>query len=335
MQLIKGKTHIDFLGLRWVALAGSTLLILVCVWSLFARGLNFGIDFTGGTVVEIGFDDAVEVGKVREQLAGGGFDKALVQYFGTARDVMVRLPVREDTDSAEISDQVMKLLRDARNETLAPEQRPGRDQTCIAGSETRACSVQMRRVEFVGPQVGKELTEKGGLAMLYAIAMIMVYVALRFEWRFSLGAIAAIFHDVIITIGAFSLGGIEFSLTVLAALLAVIGYSLNDTIVVFDRIRENFRRMRKGGTVEIMNGAINQTLPRTLLTSATTMLVLLALFFLGGEVIHGFSIALIIGIVVGTYSSIFVASPVVLMLGLSREDMLAPKKEGAGADSLP
>ncbi|MCG6872448.1 MAG: protein translocase subunit SecF [Gammaproteobacteria bacterium] len=329
MKIIRGKTNVNFLGMRRIALAFSVFLIVVGLASVFSRGLNLGIDFTGGTVVEIGFDEAVEISHVRERLAAGGFGKAVVQYFGTARDLMVRLPVQADVASAELSDQVMKLLRDARGETLAPEQRPGRDQTCVIKGESGACTVQMRRVEFVGPQVGKELTEKGGLAMLYAMALIMVYVALRFEWRFSMGAIAALIHDVVITVGVFSILQLEFSLTVMAAILAVIGYSLNDTIVVFDRIRENFRRIRKGGTVEIMNSAINQTLPRTLLTSVTTMLVLLALFFLGGEVIRGFSIALIIGVVIGTYSSIFVASPLVLMLGLSREDMLLPKKEGA------
>ncbi|MDH3689029.1 MAG: protein translocase subunit SecF, partial [Gammaproteobacteria bacterium] len=226
-------------------------------------------------------------------------------------------------------------LRAVYGEQLSETQQD-RVQKCRGGSgEVADCAVQMRRVEFVGPQVGKELTEDGGLAMIYALIGILIYVAWRFEWRFAVGSVVALVHDVVVTIGIFSLLQMEFSLPVLAAVLAVIGYSLNDTIVVFDRIRENFRKIRKGTTVEIMNKSINQTLRRTLLTSLTTLLVLITLFLLGGEVIHGFAAALMIGVVVGTYSSIFVASPTVLYLGVSREDMMPVKKEGAELDALP
>lgn len=230
----------------------------------------------------------------------------------------------------------MEVLRKPLGERLSGSS-TGDRQTCMVGgsSEVTNCEVQMRRVEFVGPQVGQELTEQGTMAMIYALIGILIYVAWRFEWRFAVGSVVALIHDVIITVGVFSVLGLEFSLPVLAAVLAVIGYSLNDTIVVFDRIRENFRKMRRGDTIEIMNSSINQTLRRTILTSITTMLVVLTLFFLGGEVIHGFSAALMVGIIVGTYSSIYVASPVVLGLGITREDMAVVKKEGAEMDPLP
>jgi len=249
--------------------------------------------------------------------------------------VLIRLPADPEVDAAETSSLIMTSLRMPYGETLA--QTPENDsQRCIFQDGTTGdCTVQMRRVEFVGPQVGDELTEKGGLAMLYALIGILAYVAWRFEWRFALGAVIALVHDVLVTVGFFSLLGLEFSLPVLAAVLAVIGYSLNDTIVVFDRIRENFRKMRKGTIVDIMNSAINQTLRRTLLTSLTTLLVVVTLILLGGEIIKGFAVALFIGILVGTYSSIFVASPVVLSLRITRDDMLVIKKEGEEADSLP
>jgi preprotein translocase subunit SecF len=271
---------------------------------------------------------------VRVQEAG--IEDAIVQHFGTARDVMVRLPANQAKNTATLSTEVMEVLRKPLNERLS-DTSTGDQQTCLTGSsvEANSCKVQMRRVEFVGPQVGQELTEQGTMAMIYALIGILIYVAWRFEWRFAVGSVVALVHDVVITVGMFSLLGLEFSLPVLAAVLAVIGYSLNDTIVVFDRIRENFRKMRRGDTVEIMNTSINQTLRRTVLTSVTTLLVVLTLFFLGGEVIHGFSAALMIGIVVGTYSSIYVASPVVLGLGISREDLAVVKKEGAELDPLP
>ena len=335
MEFLKRDTQFDFLGKRRLAGMFSLALIALGIASLLVRGLNFGIDFSGGTLVEVSYKDSVTVEEIREQLTSARFYDARVQYFGTSRDILVRLPVRSVDNNAVVSSEIMETLRLPYSETLA-ESPQGGVQQCVSEQGLGECNVQMRRVEFVGPQVGGELTEKGGLAMIYALIGILIYVAWRFEWRFALGAVAALVHDVLITISFISLLGLEFSLPVLAALLAVIGYSLNDTIVVFDRMRENFRKMRKGGPVEVMNGSINQTLRRTILTSLTTLLVVATLLLIGGEVIKGFSAALFIGILVGTYSSIFIASPVVLGLGISREDMLVVKKEEtAEGDGLP
>ncbi len=306
MQLLNRQTQIDFLGQRRYAIILSLVLVVVSLASLAVQGLKLGIDFTGGTLIEVGYQEPVDLVPVRDALFAAEFADAQVQHFGTARELLVRIAPREGVNSATISTQILSALQGA----------PG------------ANGVEMRRVEFVGPQVGEELTEQGGLAILYALAGILAYVAFRFEYRFAAGSVAALAHDVIITLGFFSLFQVEFDLTVLAALLAVIGYSLNDTIVVFDRIRENFRVMRKGSTQEVMNRSINQTLSRTLMTSFTTLLVLLALFFLGGEIIHGFSLALVVGVVVGTYSSIYVASTTALALGVSREDLMTRKGEG-------
>lgn len=335
-QIIK-DTSIDFLGKRRLALVISLVVIAVSIGALLTRGLNFGIDFTGGTLVEAGYEQAVEIEKVRTALSEGGFEDAVVQYFGTSRDVLIRLPVtaeREEIKAVDLSNAVMQSLRAPAGETLA-EQAVGDNQQCRVGGEVRDCSVQMRRVEFVGPQVGDELKEQGSLAMLYALIGILIYVTFRFEWRFAVGSVVALVHDVVITVGVFSLFQFDVSLAVLAAVLAVIGYSLNDTIVVFDRVRENFRKLRKSDPVEVMNQSINETLPRTLLTSLTTLFVVLSLLFLGGEVIRGFALALLVGVLVGTYSSIFVASPTVLTLGVSREDLMPVVKEGAEADDQP
>ncbi|MEE9560626.1 MAG: protein translocase subunit SecF [Acidiferrobacterales bacterium] len=324
------QTKIDFIGTRKLPMALSALLIIGTFVVLFTRGLNLGLDFTGGTLVELSYADPVEVSDVRQELAQGGFADAVVQHFGTARDVMVRIPLKKDKASAAISEEVVSVLRKARNE-IGVESQPGKAQKCSSGPNRSIvdCQMQVRRVEFVGPQVGEELVEKGGLALIYTLIAILVYVLFRFEWRFAVGSIVAVAHDVLITFGFFSITQMEFSLSVLAATLAVLGYSLNDTIVVFDRIRENFRRMRKASVVDTMNVSINQTLSRTIITSGTTMLTVLALFFLGGEIMRGFSTALIVGIVVGTYSSIYVATPTVLALGISRDDLLPVKKEGA------
>ncbi len=311
MQFFKRDTHVDFMSKRKLALIFSGLMILIALGALFARGLSLGIDFTGGTLVEVGFSQEVELNTVREALGQDGFGDAVVQHFGTSRDVLVRLAPQADVASAELSDRAFKAI-----------------QRVDAGAD-------LRRVEFVGPQVGDELTEDGGLAMLYALIGILIYVGLRFEYRFAVSSVVALVHDVIITIGFFALVQVEFDLPVLAAVLAVIGYSLNDTIVVFDRIRENFRKIRKGETEEIINASINQTLSRTLITSGTTLLVLIALFLFGGEIIHGFALALIVGIVVGTYSSIYVASTSVIMMGVSRADLMPVKKEDEAADELP
>jgi preprotein translocase subunit SecF len=311
MQLFKSETHINFMGKRKLAMMLSGLLIVIALGSLLVRGLSLGIDFTGGTLVEIGFPQAVELPAVREKLSEAGYADAVVQHFGTSRDVLIRLAPQEDLASAELSDSVFEALQSLES------------------------SVDLRRVEFVGPQVGDELTEDGGLAMLYALIGILIYVGLRFEYRFALGAVVALIHDVVITIGLFSVLQVEFDLPVLAAVLAVIGYSLNDTIVVYDRIRENFRKIRKGESVDVINTSLNQTLARTLVTSLTTLLVLLALFIFGGEIIHGFAMALIIGVVVGTYSSIYVAGSTILMMGVSKADLMPVKKEDEAADNLP
>ena len=335
MEFLKRDTRIDFIGRRRIAALISISVIVIVLLSLFFRGLNLGIDFTGGTLVEVSYSSSVNTEEVRANLRRSGLDGVVVQYFGTSRDVLIRLPADPEVDAAESSSLIISSLREPYGETLAQSSENDSQRCVFQDGTTGDCTVQMRRVEFVGPQVGGELTEKGGLAMLYALLGILAYVAWRFEWRFALGAVIALVHDVVVTVGIFSLLGLEFSLPVLAAVLAVIGYSLNDTIVVFDRIRENFRKMRKGTIVEIMNSAINQTLRRTLLTSLTTLLVVVTLILLGGEIIKGFAVALFIGILVGTYSSVFVASPVVLSLRITRDDMLLIKKEGEEADSLP
>ncbi len=303
MEIIHG-TNIDFMGRRRFAMILSLLLVIASVVSLATRGLNLGLDFTGGTLIELEYPDAVELSDVRQALAAAGFGGATVQNLGSSRDVVVRLAPRGDESTAELSTRVL--------ETLTRDY--GQD-------------IEMRRVEFVGPQIGKELTEKGGLAILYVLIGILIYVTVRFQWRFSVGAIVALIHDAVVTLGVFSLFQFNFDLSVLAAILAVIGYSLNDTIVVYDRVRENFRLLRKGTPMEIFNLSVNQMLSRTVITSMTTLLVLTSLFIFGGEMIHGFATALIIGVVVGTYSSIFVASTAALWLGVTRTDLLQKKKE--------
>ena len=299
------RFNFDFMGKRRQAFIFSLALIIGSLISLATRGLNFGIDFTGGALVEVSYQEAVELDQVRSRLAAAELGNAVAQYFGSAREVLIRVPQTQGKNNVDASDAIIAALRE-----------PG-------------LPVEVRRAEYVGPQVGEELQEDGGLAMIYALIMIFIYIAFRFQRLFSVGAIAALAHDVIITVGFFSITQIDFDLTVLAALLAVIGYSLNDTIVVFDRIRENFRRIRKGAPVEIVNASLNQTLSRTLTTSLTTLLVLAALFSLGGEIIRPFSTALIVGVLIGTYSSIYVASPVTLVLGISKQDLMPVEKEGA------
>lgn len=311
MNNLAAQNTIDFMSRRNLALAFSAALLLVSIASLALRGLNLGIDFTGGTLVEVGYPDTADLTEVRAALEAGGFEGAVVQHFGTSQDVLIRLSPKVTEGSADISTRILTTLQ--------------------GGGQT----VDLRRVEFVGPQIGDELTEDGGLAMLAALFGVLIYVYFRFEIRFSLGAVIALIHDVVITMGIFSLFQFEFDLSVLAAVLAVIGYSLNDTIVVYDRVRENFRKMRKGTPLDIVNRSITQTLSRTLVTSLTTLLVLFALFVFGGEIIHGFSRALIIGVVVGTYSSIYVASSAVLMLGVSKADLMPVEKEGAELDNIP
>ncbi len=312
MRTLSSSLKIDFMGKRKLAMAFSIALVVIALASLAMRGLVFGIDFTGGTLIEVGYSQDAVLEKARQVLAENGFAEAQVQQFGTPRDVLIRLAPREGVKSSELSDKVFGLL-----------------------SKQAGGKVELRRVEFVGPQVGDELTEDGALAVLVSLIAILMYVAVRFEWRFAVGSVVALVHDVTITLGFFALFQLEFDLTVLAAVLAVIGYSLNDTIVVFDRIRENFRKIRKGDSQEIINTSLNQTLSRTIVTSVTTLIVLLALFIIGGEIIHNFSLALILGIVVGTYSSIYVASSAVLMLGVSKADLMPVQKEGQQIDDMP
>lgn len=311
MQIFRNKNDWDFMGKRKIALVVSAVLLLISIASLATRQLELGIDFTGGVLIEVGYPDAAELDQIRSAISAAGYPEATVQNFGTPRDVLIRLAPEDEKSSAEISEAVLATLR-------ASE--PG---------------VEMRRVEFVGPQVGKELTEQGGLAMLFALLMILAYVAFRFQWKFAVGAVAALVHDVILTLGFFSVFGVGFDLSVLAAVLAVIGYSLNDTIVVFDRIRENFLKLRKKTPEQVMNISINQMLGRTIITSGTTLLVLLALFILGGEVIHNFALALIVGIVIGTYSSTYVASAAALFLDVNTRDLLPPERDDKELEAIP
>ncbi|HAW76791.1 MAG TPA: protein translocase subunit SecF [Alteromonas australica] len=313
MQLLKLSDSVNFMRLRFPAMVLSTLLILGSFVSLGVNSLNWGLDFTGGTLIEVGYEDAANLSDIRGKLNDANFGDAIVQNFGSSQDVLIRISPRDGVKAATIGEQVLEALR------------------------ADGTAVDMRRIEFVGPNVGEELTEQGGLAMLVALLCILVYVAMRFEWRFALGSVSALTHDVILTLGLFSVLQIEFDLTVLAAVLAVIGYSLNDTIVVCDRIRENFRKIRKGEPVDIINTSLTQTLNRTIITSLTTVLVLVALFYKGGALIHGFATALLFGVVVGTYSSIYIASSVALALGISKEDLMPPQveKEGADLDPMP
>lgn len=301
---VKKETMINFMGKRKTALIFSLLLVLASIGSIFTRGLNLGIDFTGGYLIEAGYKADVDLEKVRAALATEGFKDAQVQNFGSSKDIIVNIAPRKDINKAAIGDNILAILKTTSSE-----------------------KVEMRRIEFVGPQIGDELRDDGGIALLVALGGILIYISLRFQLKSAVGAILALVHDVIITVGFFSMLQIEFDLTVLAAILAVIGYSLNDTVVVLDRIRETFRGIRKTSAEDILNISINQTLARTLVTSLTTLLVLFALFFLGGEIIHGFAFALIIGVVVGTYSSIYVASATLLMMKIHKQDFLVVAKE--------
>lgn len=305
---------IDFMGMRKIAIVLSAVLLLASVLSLVFKGLNLGVDFTGGTVIELTYPGEIAPDDVRSQLETAGFDKFTVSRYGGLDKVLVRMSPQgeekalklkgsENTNRAELSNKVLNTLKES-----------------VSG-------IRMDRVEFVGPQIGEELREKGGMAMLIAIACILIYVSLRFEFRFSVGAVVALVHDVVITLGFFSITGFDFDLTVLAAILAIIGYSLNDTIVVFDRVRENFRLLRKEEPVGVVNKSINHTLARTIVTSLTTLLVLMALFFFGGEAVHAFSLAMIVGVIIGTYSSIYVASTSLLLMGVTKEALIPPEKE--------
>ncbi len=304
MKILSKQLNINFMGKRNLALAMSGLLVILSIISIATNGLNLGIDFTGGYLIEVGYENDADITPIRETLANNNFADAQVQHFGTSKDILIRIAPREDANQASVSDEIISVLRQGTDEKL-----------------------EMRRVEFVGPQVGEELRDQGGLALLIALGCILVYVGFRFQLKSAIGAIFALIHDVIITVGIFSILQVDFDLSVLAAILAVIGYSLNDTVVVLDRIRETFRYIRKKTPAEILNLSINQTLSRTMMTSLTTLIVLFALFFLGGEVIHGFAFALIIGVFVGTYSSIYVASSTLMMMGVKKQDFLVESKE--------
>ena len=305
MHLLSKETNINFVGVRKYALAISALMLIIAIYSIATKGLNFGIDFTGGTMIEIAYPEQADLSGIRDTLANNGYEDAVVQNFGSISDVLIRLPVIEGQNMATLSDEVVSLLE-----------------------QSTTSALDVKRVEFVGPQVGEDLAEDGGLAVLYALIGILIYVALRFEYRFAISSVFALVHDVVVTVGFFSLFRVPFDLTVLAAILAVIGYSLNVTIVVFDRIRENFLKLRNASPEEVVNLSVNSTLGRTIMTSLTTLLVVIALFLFGGDVIHGFAMALLVGIIIGTYSSIYVASSSVLLMGVSKTDLIPPEKEG-------
>lgn len=312
MRLFVYKQALGFMRFKWPALIFSIFMIFASLVSLFTKGLNLGLDFTGGTVIEVAFQQQADLTKVRNSLASSGFPDAQVQYFGNSQEVMIRIAPRPGVEQKAIGEQILSAIN--------------------AVAET---PVTVRKVDVVGSAVGEELKEDGFLAVLMALVGILIYVAARFEWRFSVGAVASLIHDVIITLGLFSVTGMEFDLTVLAAILALIGYSINDTIVVFDRIREMFRKMRDATVDETVNEAITSTLSRTTMTSFTTALTLIVLFFMGGAMIHGFATALLFGIAIGTYSSVFVASALAVILGATREDLMPTVVEKEGADSAP
>jgi preprotein translocase subunit SecF len=309
----------DFMGVRRLAAMGSLILVLVSIASLAIRGLDFGLDFTSGTSVRLNFSESVEISQINQTLSEQGYGDAVVVSFGSDRDIRVILPVDESVAEADQASQAVRIGEGIRD---------------ILAQATDA-EISLEGSDYVSAKVGTELAEQGSLGMLVALGIIMVYIAVRFQFKFSVGAVVALAHDLVITLGIFSVSGMEFNLNTLAAMLAIIGYSLNDTIVVSDRIRENFRRLRSGTPEEMVNVSLNQTLGRTIITSFTTLLVLVSILFVGGESTQGFAIALIIGVLVGTYSSIYIASNVILMMNVTREDLMIPIKEGSELDDIP
>jgi preprotein translocase subunit SecF len=310
MEFFHKVPHINFLGVRKLAMGMSLVVLIAAIASLAVHGLNFGVDFTGGVTVQVSYPVSADLAKVRADLNAGGFQNAVAQNYGTPQDVLIRLQVAKGETDKDTGNKVVAALQ---------KSEPG---------------VKLQQVNFVGPEVGKDLATKGALAFVITLVAILIYIIMRFEWRLAVGAVAATLHDVVFVVGFFSLLHIEFDLNVLASVLAVMGYSVNDTVVVFDRIRENFRKMRKGTPMEIMNAAINDTLSRTIMTSGVTLLVVIALLILGGPILHGFSLALFIGIIVGTYSSIYIASATALMLGISKSDLM-PVQKGKEVDDMP
>lgn len=303
MRLIKSKTRIDFLGQRRIAYVISAILIVISIGSLLTQGLALGVDFTGGVIVEVGYEQPADLGSVRDALANGGYPDATVQFFGSTTDVMIRLGPQETKDTAQVSTSIMTALH----------------------AETK--SAELKRVQYVGSQVGDELVNKGGLAILYTLIGILIYVIVRFHWKLAAGAVVALAHNVLVVVGMFSLFQWQVDLTVLAAVLAILGYGVNDTIVTFDRVRENFPRMRKADTFTVMNVSINEMLARTVMTAMTVILAILALLIFGGDSIHGFSLAMLIGTVFGVYATIYVAGAVALELNVTKEDIFPPKEE--------
>lgn len=309
MKFFARVPKFNFMSQRKLGLMVSSVLTVTAILLVIFRGLNFGIDFTGGVLVEVVYPESVELDSVRQDLTEGGYERAIVQYFGGSSTVLIRLPPAENASSSQVSTNILKALH---------------------ASEK---GIELRRIEFVGPQVGEELTVNGTLALLMAFIGIMIYIAFRFEWKFSVGAIAALIHDALMVVGFLSLTWVEFDLTTLAAILALIGYSNNETIVIFDRVRENFINVRKGDTYEIVNMSVNQTLLRSIITHLTTLIVLSALYFVGGASVHSFSVSLMVGVIVATYSSIYVSTGLAVALGISREDLVPPPKEEL--DELP
>jgi len=302
MEFFRIKQDIPFMSYGRYTTAISLITFVLAVFFLTTRGLNFGIDFTGGTVMEVHYAQPADLNKVRAEIAGMGMHDVLVQNFGSSHDVLIQVPLKQNTLGAKLSDHVLDTLR------------------------KQDASVEMRRVEFVGPQVGKDLVENGALALLLVSLGIVCYLWVRFEWKFGVAAIIANLHDVIIILGFFAFFRWDFSLSVLAAVLAVFGYSVNESVVVFDRIRENFRKMRKAGVAEVIDNAITRTMSRTIITHLSTQIMVTAMLFLGGETLHYFALALTIGILFSIYSSVLVASPILMMLGVSRQDFIKPEK---------
>lgn len=311
MEFFRIKRDIPFMSWGKYTTTISLLTFIVSVFFLFTKGLNLGVDFTGGTVMEVGYTQSADIGKIRDILIKLGLPDASVQNFGTSRDVMIRLPAKPDISSASLSETVIAALRQD-------------DKTA-----------EIRRVEFVGPQVGKELVENGALALLMVSLGIVAYLAVRFEWKFGVAGIIANLHDVVIILGFFAFFQWEFSLTVLAAILAILGYSVNESVVIFDRIRENFRKMRKAPVTQVIDNAITRTMSRTIITHGSTQMVVVAMLFFGGEALHYFALALTIGILFGIYSSVLVASPLLMLLGVSREDIVKPEKKKDEVEALP
>ncbi|MGH8292756.1 MAG: protein translocase subunit SecF [Gammaproteobacteria bacterium] len=311
MEFFHKVPHINFLGLRKFTFAYSIIVLIIAVVSLSIHGLNFAVDFTGGVTVQVSYPEPANLQQIRGTLTAAGYKDAIAQSYGTPREVLIRLQPKKGVSGKDTGNAVMTLLR------------------------KDVSQVRLEQVNFVGPEVGRDLATKGTMAFVLTLAGILIYIIFRFEWRLAVGGVLATLHDVVFVVGFFSIFHLEFDLNVLAAVLAVMGYSVNDTVVVFDRIREDFRIMRKGTPIEIINLAINQTLSRTIITSGTTLLVVIALFFLGGPVLHGFSVALLVGIIVGTYSSIYIASAIALVLGVSKKDLMVRVKEEKKVDDMP